>query len=90
MNNEFAFNQALQSLLSLDLSSDMAYELKANAMYQIGNIDHALFYFSKAIEINPECSSAMTNIAEIYKMSGKYKEAIEHYKRALEINVDMS
>lgn len=53
-------------------------------------MDKAFIFYSKAIEMNPECSSSICSVANMYEMSGKLKEAIEHYKKAISVKMDLS
>lgn len=48
-------------------------------------------YYKKAIEVNPESHSAMSSMGDILlRHGGKLKEAIEHYKKALSVRVDLA
>ena len=47
-----------------------------------------MYQYSKAVELNPESSSGMSSVGDIYKMKGKLKEALHHFKKALDLNPD--
>jgi dienelactone hydrolase len=51
-----------------------------------GNVDEAISFFSKAIEINPKYSEAYLNRGNAYRRKGQYDQAISDYNKALEIN----
>ena len=53
-------------------------------------MDKAFIFYSKAVEMNPESSSSIVNIATIYANQGKLKEAIAHYKKALSVKLDLA
>jgi hypothetical protein len=38
--------------------------------------------------INPESSSANSSIGQVLQFKGKLNEALQHYKRALSININ--
>lgn len=40
--------------------------------------------------MNPESSSANSSIAEVYRNQGRLKEAIEYYKKALSVKIDLA
>jgi tetratricopeptide (TPR) repeat protein len=47
-------------------------------------------FYKKAIEVNPESHSANSSMGDILRHSGKLKEAIEHYKKALSVRIDLA
>jgi tetratricopeptide (TPR) repeat protein len=47
-------------------------------------------FYRKAIEVNPESHSANSSIGDILRNKGKLREAIEHYKRAISVRVDLA
>lgn len=50
----------------MDPNNEKAFELKGDVYRYYGLIDKAFIFYSKAIDINPESSSAMNNLAEVY------------------------
>ena len=52
----------------------------------MNNFEYALRCYQKALEINPKCSAALSNIGTYFFRRDDYKKAIEYYKRALESN----
>ena len=47
-------------------------------------------FYKKAIEVNPESHSANSSIGDILRNKGKLKEAIEHYKKAISVRIDLA
>jgi dipeptidyl aminopeptidase/acylaminoacyl peptidase len=50
------------------------------------NIDEAISFFSKAIEINPKYFKAYLNRGNAYRRKGQFDQAILDYNKTLEIN----
>lgn len=48
--------------------------------------DSAVYFFNKALEVDPEYVQAHHNIGLIYQMAGDKNKAKNHYKKALEID----
>jgi Tfp pilus assembly protein PilF len=48
--------------------------------------DEAIFRWKKAIELDPNSSSAHNNLAVAYEQKGLWEEAKQEYERALELN----
>ncbi len=61
------------------------YHNYATALYEKGDINGAIQYFTKAIEKDDFYGEPHVNLALIYQNRGNYVTAMEHYKRALEI-----
>jgi tetratricopeptide (TPR) repeat protein len=40
--------------------------------------------------VNPESTSVNSSIAELYRCQGRLKEAIDHYKKALSVRIDLA
>jgi protein O-GlcNAc transferase len=47
-------------------------------------------FYKKAIEVNPESHSANSSIGDIMRSKGKLKDAIEHYKKAISVRLDLA
>ena len=63
------------------------YEL-GRLYYNQGDISKAELCFTKAIEISPNYSNALYSLALIYQKQNKNKEALELFKKVLELNPD--
>jgi Tfp pilus assembly protein PilF len=48
--------------------------------------DEAIFRWKKAVELEPESSSAHNNLAVAYEKKGKWEEAKKEYETALKLN----
>ena len=53
-----------------------------------GNIDAAIPYLNKAIELDPESASAYENLGIAYATKGEFSKAIQYLTKALEIEPD--
>jgi tetratricopeptide (TPR) repeat protein len=62
------------------------YFYRGGAYYHKAEYDAAIFYFSKAIEINPKDAKAYNNRGIAYYNKGEYDRAISDYTKAIEIN----
>ena len=59
--------QICDRVISMDPLNEKAFELKGDLYKFYGHMDKAFIFYSKAIEMNPESSSCMSNIAEMYE-----------------------
>ena len=55
---------------------------------QQGMWGEALFRFERAVELDPQNSSALNNLAVAQEQMGQFQEARENYERALELDPD--
>ena len=62
------------------------YLLLGNAEYYKNNIEKAIAYFDRALEINPKFEDAFFNKGVIFGYLNKPEEAIECYNEVLKIN----
>jgi tetratricopeptide (TPR) repeat protein len=51
-----------------------------------GNLDKALAWFRKCVEIKPDHVRAINNIANVLKRKGEIEEAIREYRRAIALD----
>ncbi|OWY24713.1 tetratricopeptide repeat protein [Sphingobacteriales bacterium UPWRP_1] len=74
-----------QKALPLGPSSAIPYSALGK-MYgkKKNDLDKAIFYFEKALAIDPANATVLQDITTAYGMKGKYAEAVEMGKRALE------
>ncbi|NRA91742.1 MAG: DUF2911 domain-containing protein [Psychroserpens sp.] len=74
----------------MDEASGIANAKQLNTMgYQMINIkdyDRALTYFKKAAKMDPENPNVYDSLGQAYKLMGKNKEAIKHFKKSLSMN----
>lgn len=49
-------------------------------------MDDAIYYFQKALEINPDYINALNNLASLYAIRNDYDDAITLWKRSLELD----
>ncbi|HDO23808.1 MAG TPA: tetratricopeptide repeat protein [bacterium] len=61
------------------------YEV-AEAYYQICDIDNAIDYYQKALQLDPDFARAHNHIGYCYSHLGKHKEAIKHFKKYVELD----
>ena len=68
------------------------YRFRQNAYFNLGNIalnrenyDEAIFYFSKAIETDNNMAAAYDRLAFSFEKMGRTNEALENYRKALQI-----
>ena len=54
--------------------------------YQLGNIDKALHYMKRSVEIEPNEKQYWSNYGSVFYMAERHDEAIECYDKALEID----
>lgn len=79
-----------EKVLLRDQSNERAFELKGDLCKYHGQFDQAFLFYSRAIELNPESSSVNSSIADLYRTQGKLKQAIDHYKKALSVKIDLA
>lgn len=65
----------------LDYSSLFQRALQYQKLKQY---DKALFYYSRALSLNPDSIDANLSLGNVYFILGRYEEAIRSYKKALE------
>jgi tetratricopeptide (TPR) repeat protein len=66
-------------------NADEAFELGRYYM-QIGDLDKAVYYLTRAIQINPSFSQAYNNRGVVYQAKGYYDQAISDYSKAIELD----
>ena len=60
--------------------------VRAEAAWQMGNLQAANAYFRTAVEINPESSRARTRWARLFLMTHQNSDAIKLFQEALDLN----
>lgn len=84
------YNKSLnhfKKLIEISPNNHFGYTLTAAAYYSINDIDNAINYTKKSIELKPT-DNAHSNLGTMFFSIGKYEDAIESYKSALEISED--
>ena len=51
------------------------------AYKEAGDLDKALMYFRRTLELEPDMTATRLNLGLIYDMSGKYEEALDEYAK---------
>ena len=62
------------------------YQMLAEIAKQIGNYETAIDSLKSAVRLRPEATEIRAEIAEIYKLSGSPRQAIEQYWRCWELS----
>jgi len=68
----------------------MAYGNLGVALVQKGQVDEAIVYYQKALEIKPDYAEAHSNLGTALLQKGQVDEAIAHCEKALEIEPDFA
>ena len=71
--------------LSVTPNNGLAHKELGNSFEQQGDLDKAIFHYSKALQINPNCAEVHNNLGYILARQKHYKGAIDHYNAALRI-----
>lgn len=78
--------EATQKALETDDRNAVFYALKARVQLARCEYQSALIENSMAIELNPTLAAAHCGLADSLAYEGRYEEAIERFKRALELS----
>ncbi|MCK5117752.1 MAG: tetratricopeptide repeat protein [Candidatus Aegiribacteria sp.] len=81
----------LLTLHSVEVKDNRVRNLNRSAIVHFNNaeLDQACSDLREAIELNPESSELLANMAHIEASQGKLDEAEEHFRKALEINPEL-
>ncbi len=83
-----------ESLTSDKLRLSAIYNLLGWALHRMGDLDSALYYYSRKLPIDRELgdkegeAAALDNIALIYQDKGDYDKALEYYQQSLDLTKD--
>jgi len=80
--------QYLSKAIQIDPLYKLAYNILAYAYDQIGDFDKSIWAINKYIELAPAEANPYDSRAELYAWNGKLDQAIESYRKALEIKSD--
>ncbi|MCW5908936.1 MAG: tetratricopeptide repeat protein [Chitinophagales bacterium] len=64
--------------------TDELLDYVAGYYYNFNNMDSAVKYFEKALEVNPNLNSSHLNLGVIYKKAKNYDKALYHYTKVVE------
>ena len=85
--------QTVGDVISILLEANLLSPLNANVLFSIGLVyteisDHNLghHYFLKTLIVDPNHSMASMNVGNYYFRMNEFKQAIVHYKKALEMS----
>ncbi|MCZ6861975.1 MAG: tetratricopeptide repeat protein [Alphaproteobacteria bacterium] len=79
---------AVQGLISKNSNAPVLHNLTGAIHVGLGQLDHAVESFLRALEIKPDYAEAHNNLGNALKDRGKHAEALASYHRALEIKPD--
>jgi len=80
----FLFSVTSVSIVYSQEDADFLFQ-KGLESYQNNNVDEAISYFEKVLEIDPNHVDALSNRGGLLSIIGKYDEAISDLNKALEI-----
>ena len=82
-NAESCFEKAIES----DQNNPFGYFCLANVIKEKdGQLEKAIKFFEKAIEINPKYIEAEVNLGALFYNTGDHEKAKNHYEKAIQIN----
>ncbi|NQU73091.1 MAG: tetratricopeptide repeat protein, partial [Candidatus Omnitrophica bacterium] len=75
-----------EKLLEVTDNPQIALEKRAKEAYWNNRVKHAISYYKELIEKDPQNVEAMFDLSQIYSYQSMWKEAIEEYKRILDVS----
>lgn len=86
-----AGNYAEAEALYRSALKNSAHDQHCNFLYgtlkfQTGDLEEALRYLTRAVNINPAFTSALNNLGLAYQAMGNYGQALYYYKKAVDVN----
>jgi len=73
-------------LLTLDCKKDFIYSNAGNFFYDLGKIGRSIDCHQEALKLNPKNINSLNQTGLCLSNQGKDREAIEYYKKSLDIN----
>lgn len=73
-----------QKAIELAPTSAKAHKAYGFVLSAQNQLDSALISYQKALALNPDAWDVLINMGDVYEISGKLTDAIEHYKKALQ------
>ena len=81
-NNVTLFSHAIE----VTKDNYLAHNSLGAALFDIGEIDAAIYQYTEALKIKPKYMHAQNNLGAALAKQGRYMEAISHYRESLLIN----
>ena len=63
---------------------------RGTSFHQAGQLDEALHWYRKTLEVQPENAVALRNLGLIFQTQGKLDEAVSTYQKAVSIKPDFA
>lgn len=82
-----AFNTATE-ILKITPNNSIAWANKANVLYELGDLNEALEFIDRAIEIDEKISTHHSNRSNILMGLGSYQDALKSCDAAIEIDAN--
>ncbi len=73
-------------LLTLDCKKDFIFSNAGNFFYDLGKIGRSIDCHQEALKLNPKNINSLNQTGLCLSNQGKDREAIEYYKKSLDIN----
>ncbi|MES2354250.1 MAG: tetratricopeptide repeat protein [Pseudomonadota bacterium] len=86
LNNHTAANEWLENACTLAPNDDALLNETGLALKQAGQLDKALEYFARSVELNPENIEYLFNLATVHKVQGRLDTAMAIYQQILALN----
>ena len=71
--------QNLQKSIDLNPTDEYIWYGKGISLFRLEKLNEALSCINKSLEINPKANLTITSKGEIFKLQGKYQEALYWY-----------
>ncbi len=84
-NNPYRAIGYFQKVLSIEKYSPAIFEM-GRSLYLYGKLKKSLYYFKKAVQLNPGHIAANFYLGKSYMILKKNKKAIKHFNRYIELN----
>ena len=76
-----------QKSVELGPSDSLAHMLYAQTLFYLGQFDEAVALAEKSVRLSPYCPAwCLDFLAQMYRMAGRYEEALETYQKLIDPN----
>ena len=82
--------EKLNQVIELKPDFAEAWNRRGNAYAALGDEDRALADYDRAIDLNPYQFGAMESCADIWMTRSNYRKAADYFRRALDLNPNLS